>query len=703
MEAQAALCDIRFKLQLGIAEVAIENIRDRYREQLHWESTVMGIIQTIESEKHKTVSKIVKQMTTWYDWQVEHERTVEFNRILREIIMLEDPSMLPYKERTEIEEEDIFGEIHKVFIDGNTDDCREITHQFAAAQPVRQIVITKSVVTFTDSEPKQVSVTVHFCDHMNMIAAARYLDNKYDIAEDTQDEDGNYISMLRRQKTLTFGKGEIEVVDRVYATTITRKVITVEMEEVPEAVEPAGPEYYFSQAVKIEEEPKTPDPKEKDKEKTEAEEMKYHFDTFSHVAKLEHQLKGTESNYESLVLRKPMYHENEGFQIYGTSKSLGKILLGVMKIVWSKMNEQSIVSYMVVSNELGPKQHPDGYVTRAKDPYHSLPKATFILKKHGYIKFVDLHGRSIEKEGAIDPKYRGDVYLQSLISGPGCPKTTKYPIHGHDMRQLGRINYDVDLGNFRGAIEPQKYMRYGVWHTRIGVLMNPINNKMPYFVPQDWEPETEYDNYSVIKEDRVEEWSMIVGGGIPFHNSAQLHPPHSADYDPSGQFSLRTEWSKVISTAFLARLYSGNLSQKWVVTNAKGREKRFSNKENAQELHQYYLDEETMAFYEFNEENKNESEFYENSLIEIREPGTRGGVCTYPSSIYYKERESSTPQTELVYKRQAWMTVKLPKGSYDTNQVRRIVLFVDIQVPKTKSGDRIQTKGKWLTKTTYNA
>jgi hypothetical protein len=675
MQAHAAINNVRLKIQVSLTEIAIENIRDRYREQLYWEGTVLDIIEHIVIQTYETNEEVVAQLTAYTTWVREYNRTRTLNKILREIIVLEDPSMLPYMDCTEVEEEDIFGNTDKVLIHGGTDDCRDITYQWAAAQPTRTTVVP----TYA-KENNLVKVEVIEGEIRNPT---------YDMPILTQDKHREMIESLYRKQRKgnrcsenpwwTVNKEESKSfveVPLTFKITRTNPVITTELKEIPGAVESAGPEYYYKQTKVTEESPVVTN--NEDNEDNRSEDLILHYNDFSHVAKKDHQLKGTNSDYESTILRTPRYADGESFKMHGPTKPLGKLLLGVMKIVWSRMDQRSIVSYITVHTELGPQRTSSGYIRKARDPYHSLPEAMMLLKKNEYVKFVDEHGMNIEKKGVIDPAYRGDIYLKALVTGPGVHKDAQHPVDAYTMRMLGVIDHDVTSGSYRDTIETQKYMRYGEWHIRIGVLMNPNNVKMPLFVADDWEPDTEYENYQEEKIDRYETWSRVASGGFLFKNSAQLHPDKGTDYDPTSEFSIRTDWSQTIKAVFLARLRSGNLSQKWVVTDSEDKKHRFSQEVSAKE------------FYESDPSNKS-----------IREPITTGGVCLCPFKIYKRDNEGNITGFDYEYKRQAWMRITLPKGSFKTEDTRRIVLFADILQPKGAYGKKIKTTGAWLSQVHY--
>jgi hypothetical protein len=307
-------------------------------------------------------------------------------------------------------------------------------------------------------------------------------------------------------------------------------------------------------------------------------------------------------------------------------------LLTVMRSIWRRANKNELVTIGSIRKSLGPIV--DNYTGEVKKPasplINSIGHALLLLRKKGFIDLVGPNKLTVcNEEGNISESHCDEVYILCISTGPGSELSPKRPIDEYTMR-LMNINYEVDFGSYRAAIQCQQYLREGTWHPRVGIMVNPTNAKEPLYVDGVvWEPKTKYNDDSVKYEDGYTRiYRRIVDGGIPFYGTAQLHPEVGADYDQSGRYSFRSSWSEVIRDVFLRRLQSGHLNS----------------------------------------------------------GNVRGGICISPSGI-----KNGQP----TYKRQAWMVVRLPKGTATfegKDDGRYVVVFADVK-------DTRPVRGHWHTST----
>lgn len=232
----------------------------------------------------------------------------------------------------------------------------------------------------------------------------------------------------------------------------------------------------------------------------------------------------------------------------GLITRLGANALSFMKLIWAwdGNTDQSLGDLF---SEISAKRHP--LTGCFQDTLAFLIKAKFIKV---YQVSQDLW--------RVKPLFTGPTSPEvgRIAFRPDGTPYVPTPLSHYDM---ALISYDENIPFPRkGRFSPKRYMKNGLYHARIGILVQPSNRNMPQFVnPNEWEPPIHRDFEDVQDGKHIRTYALVVSGDIPFRESAQLDPPPNSAYNQAdSRYSMRTDWASSLRSAFEARLDNGHMT-----------------------------------------------------------------------------------------------------------------------------------------------
>lgn len=377
------------------------------------------------------------------------------------------------------------------------------------------------------------------------------------------------------------------------------------------------------------------------------------------------QLDAASSAIESRKFRTERYQEDEVdengrpvFERHISMVALHTNLEDVMNILWNAKEDGKsytgggnlslaaryrYLELTEIEKKLGPmRDFKTGELIRAAMPVHkSMIDALKLLKKRGFIEVDNM-------DGIVRVRAR----ITRLAYNVACSNMD-----------------DFNMVSERARHEPQVYRRGGEFYPRVGIVMNMGGR--PMFVDDDAVKNiVEYEHDIVAKRiyeggrkdsptGYIKKFRRITSPGIPFRGSYQLHPEEGRDYDQSGKYSLRTEWSELVRDVFLKSLASNNSKRIKIITGAIPIRCEWNARhvdENGHVIHD-------KCFKYANGQDPIDGQY------NCYEHAAENTYCN--DVIRYR------------YKRQAYMKVLLPKDAYTdvSDKPKYVLVFTDLRSP----------------------
>jgi hypothetical protein len=529
---------------LGLVYVAEESMREIYRDLLGWLETCEACLEYIDPNENLARSfvrdgMIVTQVATNVEqactWMQELSNVRQKVTILESYFSYHDPDALDYVQQGggrdtyyDITQQSavITGGINKYWIPKSrvrpTDKLKLARYKFRRDTIA---VITRNPYTHPDPYQEVVQPLVKVDKFVEETFYERVIFNG---------------QIIRGKEISTALVGTPEEPELSYEQVLTER----ETEE-QAAVQQAGPQYYSDA----------------------------HGDWF----KSELHLVVTESHHNQYVLREPIYPEFEvdvyGNRIYDTTHSLAPLNLHaytVMTRIWPYVDVEILINEMRKARQEGKPYWGPGpgsavplsKVRRSLAARTDYATGAILRSENPACKVLVPTVNHLAKRGFIQLQKRGnEFFLLPLISRLD-----------YAVRTL-TIEDSFNLVSSRGKYRPQVYKKNNRFYPRVGILTQSGSIIEPLFVRPGWCPDEATQLVKVYEKDatgsktrvaRIYERMTI--GGIPFKGSAQLHPDEDTDYDPSGRFSMKKDWTKLYRDCFLKAVDQGNVQ---VVTSVK--------------------------------------------------------------------------------------------------------------------------------------
>lgn len=310
----------------------------------------------------------------------------------------------------------------------------------------------------------------------------------------------------------------------------------------------------------------------------------------------QHHLDAMDHRFEQQQARTELYADQdidlEGIRIFPNIKLMSPLTglaLAVMRIIWPRYDQEQMYALL----DLYKKEKRQAFPSMGKGDGITIKRLDQILEAK-----YDSSGTMIRPEHGARPclrtvlqhlKNRGYI-IDSLRDGLLHVR----PTMSHEAYRMATMGSEdiFDLKSKNSGYQPKMYHRGGVYYPRIAILMNS-GSKDPLFVDSDdvarlTDPEFKYAarrDYTILGSSKIpngyiKRVRILVKNGFPFKGSSQLHPEPHTDYDPTGKYSYRSDWTEVLKNIFIQRL--SNSSTKIVTAT-----EEYWDKESGQKLTRY--------------------------------------------------------------------------------------------------------------------